>query len=269
VVVEDDAVVGVEQRNDHRCGIDNRLDQRLLIPYLGLQAVEIGDVAMHAEMVQDLAAGIHHGRDAQFGKIPASVLAPIDQVPPPGFAMRDRLPKGAIEIARHAVVGDDRLVLAHGLLARVACDAGEGWIDVQDVALRIGDRDRHVGLIDRLLEDLWMDAGRQHLGHPRCAVGRCLELLAGHRAPPFRSVWPIPSTFRAAVDSAGLSRCIRGDLSGFRQCWRLPRAARRGSHETGKRHAGAHLATPARLWCAASQAVARFVRDDCQGACRQ
>ncbi|EXI73719.1 MAG: hypothetical protein AW07_02405 [Candidatus Accumulibacter sp. SK-11] len=151
--------------------------------------MEIGDVAMHAEIVEDLAAGIEHRRDAQFGKILAAVLAPIDQVPTPGFAMRDRLPKGAIEITRHAVVGDDRLVAAHSLVARVARDAGESWVDVKDVALPIGDRDRHVRLIDRLLEDLWMDARQQHLRRPRRAVGRCLELIAGHRVPPFRSVW--------------------------------------------------------------------------------
>jgi hypothetical protein len=61
------------------------------------------------------------------------------------------------------VVGNDRLVLADHLVARVAGDTRKGGIDVEDVALHIGDRDRHVGLIDRVLEDLRVDARRQRI----------------------------------------------------------------------------------------------------------
>jgi len=269
MVVEHDPVVDVEQGDDHRRGIDHRLDQRFLIPHLRFQAVEFGDVAMHAEIVEDLAAGIGHRRNAQLGKVLAAVLAPIDQTAAPRLAMRNRLPEALIELARHAVVGDDRLVLANHLITRVTGNAAEGRIDVEDVALRIGDRDCHVGLIDRVLEDLWVDARRQRIHCSLFACGRCPELFAGHCAPPCGRVSLQWSRFRAALDSTAVSVCSCGVLSVLRQKRRLSRAARPVAPARKKRHAGADLATLARLWCAVRQTMACFVQNDGQGACRQ
>jgi hypothetical protein len=67
--------------------------------------------------------------------------------------------------------------LADRLVARVAGDAGKGGVHVKDVALHVGDRDRHVGLIDGVLEDLRVDARREPR---RFASGRKLELFVRH-----------------------------------------------------------------------------------------
>ncbi|KFB71751.1 MAG: hypothetical protein AW09_003106 [Candidatus Accumulibacter phosphatis] len=93
MVVEHDAVIDVEQGDDHRRRVDHRLDQGFLVPDLVFQAMDFGDVAMHSEVIENLPMRIDDGGDAQLGEILAAILVPIDQAAGPHLALRDLLPQ--------------------------------------------------------------------------------------------------------------------------------------------------------------------------------
>ncbi|EGV27773.1 hypothetical protein ThidrDRAFT_4410 [Thiorhodococcus drewsii AZ1] len=153
LVVEDDPSLTVEQHHDHRCGIEHRLDAGLLLAQRPFELVHLGDVAMHAEEVFEVAVAVQHRRDGQLGQVVAALLGAVHQGAGPGLLMLDGAPQVLIDAVRGGVVGQNRLVLSPYLFAAVAGERLEGMVGVEDGRLGVGDRDGDGRLLNGLEEE--------------------------------------------------------------------------------------------------------------------
>jgi hypothetical protein len=192
------------------------------------EPVQVGHVAVDPEIAGDLAVGIADRRDQQVGEVFAAVLAPVDQPAAPRQAARDHRPHRLVELGRRRLVGEQRLVAPDKLGQRVAGDARERRVDVEDVGLGVGNRNRQVGLLDGLLEDRRGDARghrqrragqrirtRRTRGSAGARLARRGELFRRHGILPFGelvagNVPPLagPTTSRHALSSLAQSVAI-------------------------------------------------------------
>ncbi|MFT3963696.1 MAG: hypothetical protein QM701_20015 [Propionivibrio sp.] len=133
-----------------------------------LVLLQLGDVRNERDVVQRGVDHVLHGGDAQPFRVEPAVLVPVPHFAFPVPARDQLAPHGAVEILALAPRLEKARVLPDGFLARVAGDAAEGGVDVDDVALGVGDHDALVGVRE--------DAGRQfQAGFARLVLGNVGE----------------------------------------------------------------------------------------------
>jgi hypothetical protein len=128
-----------------------------VVLHLALEAVHLGDVAVHAEVVRGLAGCVDDRGDGQVGEVAAAVTAAVDQQAVPRALPFQLRPQCLVDDLRRDPVRQDRLVVADHLRLRVAGDALEGRVGVEDVRVGVGDRDGERRLLDHLAEHLRWD----------------------------------------------------------------------------------------------------------------
>ena len=129
LVVEQDPRLVVEQRDDDRGRVEDRLDQGLLLAQGALQGVDPGHIPVHGEEVVDAPVLVQDRGDRQFGEVVAPLAGAIDQGPGPGLLALDGVPEPLVDAVRGDLVGEDRLVLAEDLVPGIAGEAPRrhGW----------------------------------------------------------------------------------------------------------------------------------------------
>ena len=136
---------GGREREDGVAGtLDDRSQERLRF----LRRSPDAHVPLDRYVVGNLAAGILDRRDLHLLGVERAVLPPVDDLALPDPAASDGIPEILVERRRLKPGFEDARLPAHGFLAGVSRQCGEGGIHVLNCPVGRGDDDAFRGLFD-------------------------------------------------------------------------------------------------------------------------
>src|SRR5260370_32492347 len=107
------------------------------------------DILLDGYEVGGCAVRVPNRRDGHLLDVKRAVLAPIDQLAVPDFALRDGSPEVLIESRVLSAGLEKARVLAHRFVLAVARHSGEGWVHILDDGFTVCDYDTVGRLLDR------------------------------------------------------------------------------------------------------------------------
>src|SRR5260370_3488183 len=119
-------------------GFLGRLDDRGQETLRIVGRLALRDILLDGYEVGGCAVRVPNRRDGHLLDVKRAVLAPIDQLAVPDFALRDGSPEVLIESRVLSAGLEKARVLAHRFVLAVARHSGEGWFTYLMTALRAG-----------------------------------------------------------------------------------------------------------------------------------
>ncbi|MNF51691.1 hypothetical protein D3C84_330150 [compost metagenome] len=115
---------------------------------LMLGAFDRADIGEHRDIVGQLARLVLDGTDVLPERVDLAVLAPVPHLAAPFPAALKGVPHGLVEGRSVAAGAEDARIPAQHLGLLEAGDAGEGAVDMDDVAPRVGDQHAFLGGVE-------------------------------------------------------------------------------------------------------------------------
>ncbi len=121
---------------------------------LFLPELTVGDVGLDGDKMGDVTDAVFDRGDLLFDIIKLTGFALVDKLGRPRLAVEDRLPELLVERLGLFAGSQDAWVLCDDLTAIVTGLGFEGWVDVDDIAVAIGDYDSTPDVLDGPTEQL-------------------------------------------------------------------------------------------------------------------